>query len=284
MIERTRIIPASRADLYQVHGNHINAIMETKVFLMNHIRTVIQKAKRAKGAITEVKMEDNEPFVTKALSISYGDEDFGFTAIIASDKEEKTNLIQTFFPYYCAKKMRICVETVWVWDNLLEATVECRYGEFEFSFFAADYFAYKDAYMPGNEIEIRIGAMGMHVQEGDHGFSFEGQKAIDWLAKLGKEPEYDENGQVKPVHFNTEQLVAFIQTDKKCPDEASFQSPAGEIRERQFMGVDFYETEVIIYRDEDEVSVPFVFRKDLVPDVKKGMPIRGGLWLVGTIQ
>ena len=283
MIDKTQIIPASKAELYQVHGNHIDAIMETKDFLMSHIRTVIQEAKLAKGATTEVIMEDPEPFVTKAASLSYGDEEFGFTVIIAADKEEKSNQVITFFPYYCVKKMRVRVETVWVWDNLLEATVRCSYGEFEFGFFAADYFAHKDAYMPGNEIEIRIGAMGMRVEEGDHGFSFEGQKAIDWLAKLGKEPEYDENGQVKPVHFNTEQLVAFFQSDDKCPDEASFQSPAGEIRERQFMGIDFYETEVIIHRDEDEVSVPFVFRKDRVPDAIKDMPIRGALWLVGLL-
>lgn len=282
MIDKTQIIPASKHELYQVHGNHIDAIMETKVFLMNYIRTVIQEAKLAKSATTGVKMEDPKPFETKAAALSYGDESFGFTVIIAADKEEKTNLVQTFFPYYYSKKMRIRVETVWVWDNLLEATVRCSYGEFEFSFFAADYFAHKDAYMPGNEIEIRIGAMGMRVEEGDHGFSFEGQKAVDWLAKLGKEPDYDENGQVMPVHFSTEQLVAFLPSDDKCPDEASFQSPAGDIRERQFLGIDFYETEVIIHRYEDEVSVPFVFRKDMVPDAKKDMPIRGVLWLVGA--
>lgn len=120
MIDKTQIIPASKAELYQVHGNHIDAIMETKDFLMSHIRTVIQEAKLAKGATTEVIMEDPEPFVTKAASLSYGDEEFGFTVIIASDKEEKSNQVMTFFPYYCVKKMRVRVETVWVWDNLLK--------------------------------------------------------------------------------------------------------------------------------------------------------------------
>jgi hypothetical protein len=282
MIDKTQIIPASKVEMYQVHGNHIEAIMETKSFLMDYIRTVIEKSTKAQGARTEVIMNDSKPFETQAASLCYGEEDFGFSVIIATDKEQKTNQVVSFFPYFCSKKIRVRVETIWVWDNLLEATIKCSFGEFEFSFFATDYFAHKDAYMPGNEIDIRIGAMGMHIEEGEHGFDFEGQKAIDWLAKLGEQPTYDENGQVKPIHFNTEQLVAFLPGDDKCPDEASFQSPAGEIRERSFMDREFYETEIIIHRDEDEVSIPFIFRKEFVPEAVKGTPIRGALWIVGA--
>lgn len=282
MIDKTQIIPASKVEMYQVHGNHIEAIMETKSFLMDYIRTVIEKSTKAQGARTEVIMNDSKPFETQAASLCYGEEDFGFSVIIATDKEQKTNQVVSFFPYFYSKKIRVRVETIWVWDNLLEATIKCSFGEFEFSFFATDYFAHKDAYMPGNEIDIRIGAMGMHIEEGEHGFDFEGQKAIDWLAKLGEQPTYDENGQVKPIHFNTEQLVAFLPGDDKCPDEASFQSPTGEIRERSFMDREFYETEIIIHRDEDEVSIPFIFRKEFVPEAVKGTPIRGALWIVGA--
>ena len=68
----------------------------------------------------------------------------------------------------------------------------------------------------------------------------------------------------------------------KCPDEASFQSPLGEVRERRFMDIDFYETDIIIHRDDYEVSVPFIFRKDLVSGAHSDMPLCGTMWIVGA--
>lgn len=282
MSHKENIIPASSVQMYQVHGNHIDAVMDTQPFFQSYFKRVLSESKLQEKALSTVVMGKPEPFETAVFSLLYGDKDLGFYSIIAVDQENKVNQFMSSFPFYLAKKMQVLVEKVWVWDNLLEATVECSYRDFTFCFFAADYYAHKEDYVPGQVIEIRMGAMGMRVEEPEHGFSFEGQKAVDWLAKLGKEPDYDENGQVKPIHFSTEQLVAFFPGYDKCPDEASFQSQAGEMKERRFMDIDFYETEIIIHRDEFEVSMPFIFRKDFVPDAHKDMPLRGSLWIVGA--
>ena len=115
------------------------------------------------------------------------------------------------------------------WSNKLEATIKCKYEydgeEFIFHFFATDYFAYKPIYKVGNRIEIALAASSGNAKVASKGFSFEGQKHLISFQKWAKEPEYDENGNVKPVKFSTEKLVAFLVHDEKCPDEAEFQSP-----------------------------------------------------------
>ena len=103
------------------------------------------------------------------------------------------------------------------------------------------------------------------------------------MAKTGESPDYDENGDVVPVKFNTENLVAFFPLNEQCPEEPEFQSPAGEVREKCLLGEPFWETDVFIHRDYFEVKIPLIFKKEMVPDIKAGMPLRGFMWLVGAI-
>ncbi len=284
MNNNPNIISADEAKMYQTHGDHIEAVMDTETFIKDYLQRVLSESKLVKKVHTEVDLEAEEPYMTDVFSLLYGDEDLGFTALIATDKAKTSNQFVSAYPVYFGMKMRVRIETVWVWNNLMEATVQCSFRNFRFSFFATDYCMRKDEYIPGRELDVRLAAWGLRVEEADHGFSFEGQQAIDWLAKTGEKPQYDAAGNVIPIHFNTEDMVAFFPVNKKCPDEPEFQSPAGAMRERTLLGVEFWETDVFIHRDHFMVKLPLLFRKDMVPDARTGMPLRGFMWIVGKIS
>ena len=283
MYNNPNIISADDVQMYQTHGDHIEAVMDTESFIKDFLQQILSESKLSGKVQTDVALEDPEPYQTDVFSLQFGEPDLGFAAIIATDKSRTSNQFVSTYPVFFGKTLKAKVETVWIWSNRMEATVRCRYRSFSFSFFATDYFLHKDDYIPGKEIEIKLGAWGLRVEEADHGFSFEGQQAIDFLAKTGEKPDYDDQGNVIPVKFSTENLVAFFDLNEKCPDEPEFQSPAGTMRERSLLGIDFWETDIFIHRDHFDVKVPILFRKDMLPVAKDGMPLRGYMWIVGKI-
>lgn len=283
MEKNERIVPADSAGMYQVHGNHLDVLMDADRYIRDYLKTVVPESTRLKSKETEVWIDGMGRSETGVASVEYGDEDFGIKTIFAIARQDGSLTLINTFPYCYDKKVKVLIEKVWVWNTLVEATVDCSVKGWGFSFFATDYFLHREDYIPGREIEVRLGALGMRVKEGMHGFSFEGQQAADWLAKLGRKPDYDANGRVKPVKFSMEETVAFFNTDSKCPDEASFQSPAGEIRRRSLLGIDFYATDILIFCDGFELSIPLVFRREMLPDARKGLPLQGFLWVTGAI-
>lgn len=283
MYNNPNIISADEANMYQTHGDHIEAVMDTELFIKDYLQRIISESKLVEKTRTDVKLEEPEPYQTDVFSLLYGGSDLGFVALIATDKAKTSNQFVSAYPVYFGKRIRVRIEKVWVWSNLMEATVECSIKSFHLSFFATDYYIRKEAYVPGKEVEIRIGAWGLRVEEADHGFSYEGQQAIDFLAKTGERPDYDEMGNVVPAKFNTENLVAFLPVNKQCPEEPQFQSPASEIHERSLLGLAFCETDVFVHRDHYDITIPLLFKKEMVPDAKAGMPLRGYMWLVGAI-
>ena len=192
------------------------------------------------------------------------------------------------YPVTKGKSYYVIIDKVIEWDNQIEATVYCSIGEFEFAFFATDYYCNKELYITGNKIAVDLSALGLNIEEGQRGFQFEGQQAIDWLAKIGKEPTYDNDGNVEPIKFSMENLVAFFNKNSKWPDEAEFQSPAEDLNALSILDIDFFKTDVKICRRETDdgeliVSIPLYFRKEFLPTVQKGDPIRGWLWISGSI-
>lgn len=286
--ERFRVFDP-RDELYMNHGNHNDCIMPAEELIDKHLHHVIQESKFWKSAHTEVTTDDIYEEETGVFSLMYGEGDVRLLTTIAASERTGSNMFMSIYPFGKGVPYEVSVDRVLEWDNQIEATVLCSIGEFDFAFFAADYYCNKDKYFEGAKLTVDLSALGMRVEEGAHGFQFEGQQAIDWLAKTGGKPDYDENGNVKPVKFNLENLVAFLNTNSKCPDEAEFQSPAGEIRDAaSVLGVGFYMTDVIVCRRNTgegklEVTVPLYFRKDFLPDVRKGDPIRGWLWVTGIV-
>jgi len=274
-----------KRELYQNHGDHIEAIMPTSVFMKDYLQNTISDSSVFRKVRANVSAEDISGERTDVFSLVYGTACMRMLTLLAYSPISKTNYFMTIYPYLQGKSITVRIEEVLEWDNQIEATIVCSLGDFEFAFFATDYYANKRAYCVGDTVSIDIAALGCKVEEAERGFSFEGQKAIDWLAKIGEKPKYDESGNVEPINFSTEKLVAFFNSDDKCPDEAQFQSPISDIVSESLLGIDFYKGTISIHRDEDNnaVDVPLYFRKDFCPSVNDNDPISGWLWLVGKL-
>ena len=275
-------------ELYMGHGDHLDCIMPAQKLMTEHIQGMVNKAKAWRCVDTQVTTDDMYEKKTSVFSLMYGESDIRMLMTVAVSKKTRQNLFMSTYPFGKGVPVEVHIDKVIEWDNQIEATVLCSVGEFHFAFFPVDYYCNKNLYKVGETISVDLAALGMNVQEAQRGFQFEGQQAIDWLAKIGKKPDYDENGNVNPVKFNMENLVAFLNVNSKCPDEAEFQSPADEIETTSFLDVDFFKTNVIICRrntDEGEltVTIPLYFRQDFFPEVKKADPIRGWLWITGSV-
>ena len=276
-------------ELYMNHGDHLDCIMPSNQLIQKYLNTIIQEAKAWRTARTIVTTEDMYEERTTVFSLMFGTGDVKLLTTIAVSKKDQSNEFMSIYPYGNGVPYTVNIDKVLEWDNQIEATVLCSIGDFEFAFFPIDYYCNKKKYQEGEKLTVDLSALGMKVEEAQRGFQFEGQQAIDWLAKIGEKPNFDKEGKVEPVKFSMENMVAFFNKNSKCPDEAEFQSPAGEIIESSsVLGVDFFKTDVIICRrDTDDgelqVTIPLYFRRDFFPTVQEADPIRGWLWITGSV-
>ena len=275
-------------ELYMNHGDHLDSIMSAKTLMSRYLKTIAQDTKSWKQTRTFVTTSDMYEEKTDVFSLMYGEGNMRMLVIAAASTKNNTNEFMALYPVTAGIPTEVKIDKIIEWDNQIEATVFCSVGEFEFAFFPVDYYCNKKKYKVGETMTVDLSAIGMSVEEAQRGFQFEGQQAVDWLAKIGEKPDYDENGNVMPVKFSMEKLVAFINKDSKCPDEAEFQSPVAELEKTSVLGVDFYKSDITICRrDTDdgelEVSIPLYFRQDFFPTVQKEDPIRGWLWVTGSV-
>lgn len=286
---RHRYKPFDPADeIYQNHGDHVDGIMPPETLMKSHIKEIIEDAKRWRQTNTVVTTNYLYEETTKVTSLMYGDTDLRLLTLLCWSDYEKTNEFVSLYPLAKGLPARVEVDKVLEWDNQVEATVLCNFFGFDFAFFAADYYCNKDKYKEESVLDVELAALAMNAGESDRGFQFEGQEALDWYAKIGEEVQYDEAGNVEPVRFSTENLVAYLAHDSKCPDEAEFQSPLEMAGQAEVLGVPFHKANIKICRldtdyGERELTVPLYFRKDFFPNPQSSDPIRGWLWMTGTI-
>ena len=101
---------------------------------------------------------------------------------------------------------------------------------------------------------------------------------------MGEEPEYDEDGNVKPVEFSTASLCAFLQAGH-APDEVEYISTVEEVNSVKAMKKDFWSFNVIYRSEEDEgVEIPtFVLKASDNVEIQKAEQLQGILWLTGYL-
>ncbi len=279
----TPVDPADDEELYESHGDHNDAIMDTEKLLKEYIADILQKSKVYKTGQLDVKLDDRIVKASTVASLQYGYKDLNILALIASDTEKGANQFVSLFPHMVGTPYKVKIDKVLEWDNRMEATIRFTIGDRSFACFAADYFSNKEKYAVGKEVYLSLAAIGMTVHEGMRGFDFEGQQVVDFLAKTGETPDYDEQGNIKPLHFNMESMVAYFATNKKAPDEAEFQSPATEIYHFHFLDIPFVKSNILIDDDDTHTEIPLYFREEFLPNIKECTPVGGWLWLTGEI-
>lgn len=278
---------AQNPELYENHGDHIEALMPTQEFI-KLLPDFMKESQLATKVKTIVSLEGYENQESEAFILNYGNRDRTIAILVAYNPAENTNEFVSAYPvFFDGRTYNVTIEKVVEWSNHLEATVYATIGDFGFAFFPTDYIEKKDTYMPGNMVSVKLSALAMRAEEAEKGFEFTGEKALSFLAKIGQSPKYDESGNIEPVKFSTANMVAYLASDDKCPDEAQFQSPVTKVNSFRFLGVGFWECDIVVHRDDEsegDIVVPLYFRRDFVSHLHDEDPIRGWLWMMGEIS
>lgn len=196
--------------------------------------------------------------------------------------------------YFTGKPMASCPsvrvkQDLMIWDNLIEANIEAETITVEgrnFNFYCPNYLQYKVELQFTKEIEVDLIAFAYTCEIlKETEFQFEGQQALDFLAKSGRTPEYDEHGNVKPIVFNLANMVALLPKGEEIPDIYTFQSPIHEIEEVEAWGMEFYRMKITVSREDDNDTYATLYaRKSLFGEQPHvGDPLRGCYFLQGNI-
>lgn len=268
----------------QGHGNHWECVDEINNVLQRIIPSIVQKGTKVETSEVIANCFENEArSIAKIFSIT-DESEITAKILIATNQEKQTNEFISGYPFIQSKNsIKLIITKINEWENLIEAVIT---GETEeghtISFFDTKYFLHKESYKIGEIYNFSVFALGYDIEVlKENSFSFKGQEAIDWLAKSGQEPTYDENGNVEPVVFYLNELVAFLPSDENYPDDVEFQSPINNIDTIQAFDKNFYKVRITIFRDPD-IEIDLYVKADFFDEIPKiNDPIRGIIWLQG---
>lgn len=274
--------------IFEGHGNHHEPFLGEEE-IMPFLSEFVENSMLDMQVKTEYSEEGQPPYETTVYclkTVPKGEkQEIPYVALIVANKENNRNQLITFYPYLEGIRTTVEILEVLEWSDKVEATIKAVYernsSQFEFYFFATDYFANKDKYKKGNRIEIGLAASGT-VKIASKGFDYEGQAAIDFLRKMGQEPTFDKNGNVEPVHISLEKLVAVFPSSKELPDMVEFQAPVTEIKqEYEAMGKPIRTGEITLNQDTGLKALIY-FNSDCNP--VEGEGITGVIWLSGHLK
>ena len=273
----------------QCHGDHWDCVLKSKEEEFAKILSdSIEKGSLYAQTETDYTLNTKLHGKVAILEFDAGDSASPITVrnVIAQDNDNKLSLASGYPVVRRGVQIPLKITEIKEWENGLEAWVTGELvDERTITFFDADYAVNKDKYEIGKTMDFIIGALAYFAKEPESkGFKFEGQQAIDFKAKLGEEPEYDEEGNVKPVEFSTERLCAFLQAGH-APDDVEFITTVEEVKTITALGNNYWSFNTI-YRGEDdnEEEIPtFILKSEKNNSLDKATQLQGLLWLTGYL-
>jgi len=271
------------------HGSHLDCVTTAEQLLEKHLVSLIETGRADENAnVRGIFFDNTFPTTEEVFSITGSDEelDVSALALIVADHESKTNEFFTVYPYVDTGDVySLTIESILEWPNQFEAVLATTTNNgHSISFFDTKYFANKDKYEIGKSYEFCLSALAYTAEIlRERSFSFEGQKAIDFLAKTGRQPEIDDDGNVRPVVFGLSDLVAYLPRNDPFPDDCEFQSPIKYVAPAKSFDKSLYRLSITIFRD-PEISIDLFAKEEFFetpPEV--GDPVRGVLWMQGFL-
>lgn len=271
----------------QCHGNHWDCILNKEKEFEKVLPESLEKSTLYGQTESDYILESKLHGQVSILEYDGGSEGPIVVRNVIAENEEKANTLASGYPVVKdGILLPLKIIEIKEWTNGLEAWITAELpNENEITFFDADYALNKNKYEIGKSYDFIIGALAYYASEPESkGFKFEGQQAIDFKAKLGEEPEYDEDGNVKPIEFSTASLCSFFQVGH-APDEAEFITTVEDVSSVKAFGKQFWKFDVI-YRgsESDETYIPtFVLKEDENKKLNKATQIQGLLWVTGYL-
>ena len=271
-----------KPECYQGHGGHIQTIMEPEEFLENHLPEVGTWTffDTAHVNISHDEYDDDEGDL---LVVKTGG-DMGMVALLLNnEKVGRLDFVCTY-PFHKGIPHKLKIKKVAEWDNQVEAVVYAETEEMNIAFYATDYYTNKAKYVPGAELDIELAASGYKVVEGEEKTVLDAETSAKMRNDMGIEPEYDDEGNVLPMELYHNELVAYLSHNEEYPDDAEFASPIKSVEQVSLFGIDFIKAVISICHEPEETYVHLYFKKEYLPNAKKGTLVRGFLWMQGKIK
>ena len=271
-----------KPECYQGHGDHIDTIMDPEDFLAKYIPDVGKWTffDTAHTQIThdEYIEEDGDLLVVKTGG------DMGMIALLLNNKVSNRLDFVCTYPFHKGIPHKLKIKKVVEWDSQVEAVVYTETEEMHLAFFATDYYTNKNKYVPGAELDIELAASGYKVVEGEEKTVLDAEASARMRQYMEIEPEYDENGNILPMEFYNNELVAYLSHNEEFPDDAEFASPVKSVEQVSLFGIDFIKAVISISHEPEETYVPLYFKKEYLPETKAGTLLKGFIWMQGKIK
>ena len=271
-----------KPECYQGHGDHIDTIMDPEEFLEKHLPEVGTWTffDTAHTHITHNEYQDDEGDL---LVVKTGG-DMGMIALMLNNAKAKRIDFVSTYPFHKGIHHNLTIKKVAEWDNQVEAVVYAETEEMPIAFYATDYYTNKKKYVPGAELDIELAASAYKIVEGESETVLDAETSAKMRSDMGIEPEYDKEGNILPMILCNEELVAYLPHNEEYPDDAEFASSIKSVEQVSLFGIDFIKAEISICHEPEETYVPLYFKKEYLPDAKKGTLVRGFLWMQGKIN
>ena len=271
-----------KPECYQGHGDHIDTIMDPDEFLEKHLSEVGTWTffDTAHTHITHNEYQDDEGDL---LVVKTGG-DMGMIALMLNNAKAKRIDFVSTYPFHKGIPHKLTIKKVAEWDNQVEAVVCAETEEMPIAFYATDYYTNKKKYVPGAELDIELAASAYKIVEGESETVLDAETSAKMRSDMGIEPEYDKEGNILPMILCNEELVAYLPHNEEYPDDAEFASSIKSVEQVSLFGIDFIKAEISICHEPEETYVPLYFKKEYLPDAKKGTLVRGFLWMQGKIN
>ena len=268
-------------EIYQSQGSHFETLKDLDHF--PDVVTQIGQWPLYGSSCTNVTSDDYDDEEANILAVRTG-EDMGLMALLLNNIKSQRLDFLTLYPCHHGTKHMMTIRKVFEWENHVEAIVWAEMEELSLAFFATDYYENKQRYIPGNKMEIELAASAYSIEEGKKELTLSELGAEIFRRDMGLEKEYDENGDLIPITLNCENLVSYFDSDKSCPDDADFISPVSEVEEVSLLGNDYIKVVISICHEPEDTFIPVYYKKEMFPNVEKGMPVQGRLWMQGKIS
>ena len=271
-----------KPECYQGHGDHIDTIMDPDEFLEKHLPEVGTWTffDTAHTNITHNEYHNDEGDL---LVVKTGG-DMGMIALMLNNAKAKRIDFVCTYPFHKGIPHKLTIKKVAEWDNQVEAVVYAETEEMPIAFYATDYYTNKNKYVPGAVLNIELAGSAYKIVEGESETVLDAETSARMRSDMGIEPEYDKDGNVLPMILNNEKLVAYLPHNEEFPDDAEFASSIKSVEQVSLFGIDFIKAEISICHEPEETYVPLYFKKEYLPNAKKGTLVRGFLWMQGKIN
>ncbi len=221
----------------QSHGDHIETIVDLNEFTANIIAKIIDWPLYDYSKIP-VTSEDHDNEKREIIALRKG-KDMGLMVLFVYNNRTRKLELTTGYPCHEGTKHQLTIEKVFEWKNGIEAVVWGKMDNITLVFFATDYYANKEKYVPGSKVTVELAASAYKIYESKKEIIIKGDEAEKVRKNLGIKAEYDENGNLEPVVLDCEKLVVYMYSDEYSPDDAISVSPIEDIEETSILGNEF---------------------------------------------